>query len=334
PDVNTSQMDFSVFDGAIRFGLSAVRNVGEGAVQRIIEERMAGEPFAHFQDFIDRVDPMVLNKRTIESLIKAGAFDGMGHSRRSLVLVYEQWLEATLVRRRNEEMGQYTLFGGDAPEVGEVVLALPGGEWDQKVKLGFEREMLGLYISDHPLLTVGTSLRRAATLGVPELWEQPDGASVTIGGMVGAINRRFTRNGEAMLFFQCEDLEGSVEVVAFPKVAAEAIGVIREDAIVVVTGRLDHRGDDIKVVAREIKELEVRNADEVRLEVPAAALSPRAVGRLKEILGNHPGTSPVFLHMVANGNHKVLRLGDEHRVEPRSALYAELRELFGAGAIV
>ena len=140
---------------------------------------------------------MVLNKRTIESLIKAGAFDGMGHSRRSLVLVYEQWLEATLVRRRNEEMGQYTLFGGDAPEVGEVVLALPEGEWDQKVKLGFEREMLGLYISDHPLLGGGHVAPTGCQLGRPELWEQPDGASVTIGGMVGAINRRFTRNGEA-----------------------------------------------------------------------------------------------------------------------------------------
>ncbi len=334
PDVNTSQMDFSVYEGAIRFGLSAVRNVGEGVVERIVDERSAGEPFAHFQDFIDRVDPMVLNKRTIESLIKAGAFDGLGHSRRSLILVYEQWLEATLVRRRNEEMGQYTLFGGGSQEVEEVVLDLPEGEWDQKVKLAFEREMLGLYISDHPLLGVATSLRRASSSGVPELWEQPDGASVTIGGMVGAINRRFTRNGEAMLFFQCEDLEGSVEVVAFPKVAADALGVIREGAIVVVSGRLDHRGDDIKVVAREIKELEVRGADEVRLEVSAAALSPRAVGRLKEILGNHPGTSPVFLHMVGNGNHKVLKLGDEHRVEPRSALYAELRELFGSGAIV
>ena len=247
--------------------------------------------------------------------------------------MYEQWLEATLVRRRNEEMGQYTLFGGGSQEVEEVVLALPEGEWDQKVKLAFEREMLGLYISDHPLLGVARRSAGHRSSGVPELWEQPDGASVTIGGMVGAINRRFTRNGEAMLFFQCEDLEGSVEVVAFPKVAADALGVIREGAIVVVSGRLDHRGDDIKVVAREIKELEVRGADEVRLEVSAAALSPRAVGRLKEILGNHPGTSPVFLHMVGNGNHKVLKLGDEHRVEPRSALYAELRELFGSGAI-
>ncbi len=177
PDVNTSQMDFSVFDGAIRFGLSAVRNVGEGVVQRIIEERMAGEPFAHFQDFIDRVDPMVLNKRTIESLIKAGAFDGMGHSRRSLVLVYEQWLEATLVRRRNEEMGQYTLFGGDAPEVGEVVLALPEGEWDQKVKLGFEREMLGSVHLRPPAVDGGHVAPTGCHLGRP--------------GAVGAARRGF-----------------------------------------------------------------------------------------------------------------------------------------------
>ncbi len=138
-----------------------------------------------------------------------------------------------------------------------------------------------------------------------------------------------------MLFFQCEDLEGSVEVVAFPKVAAEALGVIREGAIVVVSGRLDHRGDDIKVVAREIKELEVRGADEVRLEDLQQRPSHR--GRSdgsRRSSATTPVASPVFLHMVGNGNHKVLKLGDEHRVEPRSALYAELRELFGSGAIV
>ena len=208
-------------------------------------------------------------------------------------------------------MGQYSLFGGDAPEVGEVVLALPEGSGTRRSSSGSSGDAGALHLRPPAALRwhLAAPCRH---LGRPRgLWEQPDGAAVTIGGMVGAINRRFTRNGEAMLFFECEDLEGSVDR-ASPRWPPRRSG-IRQDAIVVVSGRLDHRGDDIKVVAREIKELEVRGADEVRLEIPAAALSPRAVGRLKEILGNHPGTSPVFLHMVANGNHKVLRLGDEHR---------------------
>ena len=333
PSVNESEMDFSVRGGAVRFGLSAVRNVGEGVVEKILEERAEGGSYRDFQDFVDRVDPLVLNKRTVESLIKAGAFDGLGHSRRGLILVHEQLLDATLTRRRNEDMGQYSLFGLESSGVEQVAVPVPAEEWEQRVKLGFEKEMLGLYISDHPLLSVGSALRRVVTCGVPELWDQTDKAQVTIGGLVGAITRRFTRNGEAMLFFQCEDLEGSVEVVVFPRVAAEAAGLVREDAIVVVNGRLDHRGDDIKVVAHEVKQLDLRSDGSVRLEVPASALSPSNVSRLKEILANHPGNAPVFLHMVSGGGHKVLKLSDEHRVEPRSALYAELRELFGSRAV-
>ena len=137
-----------------------------------------------------------------------------------------------------------------------------------------------------------------------------------------------------MLFFQLEDLEGSVEVTVFPRTVAEVGPLITEDAVLVVKGRLDHRGETVKVVAREIEELKIRDDDAVRLEVPARRLSPDLVRRLKEVLGNHPGQSPVFLHMTGEQGHKVLRLSDEHRVEARSALYAELRELLGPKAVL
>ncbi len=333
PDVNRSELDFVVRDGRILFGMSAIRNVGESVVEKIVAERREGGPFKDFQDFVDRVDVSVLNKRTIESLIKAGAFDGLGVTRRGLILSYEQILDATVTRRRNEEMGQFSLFGGGGAVDDVEPITIPAVEWDKRVRLGFEKEMLGLFISDHPLLGVEHLLSRFATCTIPELWELDDSSSVTVGGLVGAINRRFTRKGEPMVFFDLEDLEGSVEVVAFPKTVMAAGPMIREDAVLVVTGHLDHRGEDIKVIAHEISEPELRSDRSVRLKVPALQLSPDLVERLQEILANHPGPAPVYLEMLSDGDPKIWKLSDQYRVEPRSALYAELRELLGTKAV-
>jgi DNA polymerase-3 subunit alpha len=333
PDVNESGSDFTVLEGRIRFGLSAVRNVGEGVVEKIIEAR-TDAPFTSLQDFVDRVDISALNKRTVESLIKAGAFDGSGDPRKGLMMVYEQILDATMERRRNEDMGQFSLFAGDTEAVQESHIEIPAMVWPQKIRLGFEKEMLGLYVSDHPLLSIGPSLAAATTTGIRELDELPDRATVTVGGLVASITRRWTRAGEPMIFFQLEDLEGSVEVMAFPRTVHDFGPAIVEDAVVVVTGNLDNRGDDVKVIAREIKELEVRDDNSVRLQVVAGRLSPEVVTRLKGILSNHPGSASVFLHMVSDSGTKVLKLSDTHRVEPRSALFAELKELLGQRAVI
>jgi len=333
PDVNESGSDFTVLDERIRFGLSAVRNVGEGVVEKIIEARADG-PFTSLQDFVDRVDVSALNKRTVESLIKAGAFDGSGDPRKGLMMVYEQILDATMERRRNEDMGQFSLFAGDTEAVQESRIEIPAMVWPQKIRLGFEKEMLGLYVSDHPLLSIGPSLAAATTNGIRDLDELADRTSVTVGGLVAAITRRWTRAGEPMIFFQLEDLEGSVEVMAFPRTVHDFGPVIVEDAVLVVTGSLDNRGDDVKVIARDIKELEVRDDNSVRLQVAAGRLSPEVVTRLKGILSNHPGSATVFLHMVGDSGTKVLKLSDTHRVEPRSALFAELKELLGQRAVI
>ncbi len=333
PDVNTSESDFVARDGRITFGLSAVRNVGEAVVHLIVEERKKNGPFLSFQDFVDRVDTSALNKRTVESLIKSGAFDSVGHRRRGLMLVYEQILDATLTRRRNEDMGQFSLFGAEESAVQHGALEIPSEAWDKKIRLGFEKEMLGLYVSDHPLLGVQHVLKAMTSMAMPDLWDQADGATVSIGGIVGAITRRYTRAGEPMLFFQLEDLAGSVEVVAFPRTVAESGTLIRDDAVLVVVGRLDHRGDDVKVVAREIREPDLSADAPVRLRVSAGQLSSNMVDRLRSALANHPGSTPVFLHIRGDSDEKVVRLGSEFRVEPRSALYAELRELLGPAAV-
>ena len=334
PDVNESESDFTVHNGRIRFGLSAVRNVGEGVVEKIIEAREKEGRFESFIDFVNRVDPSVLNRRTVESLIKAGAFDGLGHRRKGLMLVADQLLDTVLERRRNEEMGQFSLFAGESDLAAEETVEIPDTEWEQKTLLAFEKEMLGLYVSDHPLLSASAALAAATTATISQLEELTDRAQVTVGGIVGSVTRRWTRGGDPMIFFQLEDLEGSVECIAFPRTVHDFGPLIVEDAILVVSGALDHRGDDVKVVAREIRELELRDDSVVRLTVPAARLTPEVVSGLKGILENHPGPAPVYLHMTDNGNTKVLKLGDDLRVEPRSSLFAELKELLGPRAVL
>ena len=169
---------------------------------------------------------------------------------------------------------------------------------------------------------------------MPGLYDEADRAQVTVGGLVGSVSRRYTKKGDLMLFFQLEDLEGSVEVVAFPKTVNESGPLVRDDAVLVVSGRVDQRGDDVKLIAMRISEPDLSPEKIVRLRVPAVRMSPDLVAELKGILANHPGKTPVFMHLSGTGSDTVVRLGMEHTVEPRTALYAELRELLGTGSVL
>ena len=333
PGVNVSERDFLAHSGEIIFGLSAVRNVGEAVTDLIVAERDASGPYESFFDFIERVDIQVLNKRTIESMIKAGAFDAMGYSRRGLLEVAYGIVDATLDRRRAEEAGQYSLFGGADDTSGVVDHDVPEHEWDKKIRLGFEKEMLGLYISDHPLLGLEKALESMTDTPIPGLWDRDDRSQATIAGVVSGVNRRYTRKGDPMVYFTVEDLQGSVEAVAFPKTVSEYGPMIREDAVVVMKGRVDHRGDDVKFIAQGLSEPDLSADRSVRVRVSASRLSPTVVAQLKNVLTNHPGTSPVYIHMQGDAGEKVLRIGHEHRVDPRSGLFAELRELLGPSSV-
>ena len=334
PDVNVSESDFVGVDGSIAFGLSAIRNVGEAVVAQIVEEREAHGLFEDFGDFVDRVDVSVLNKRTIESLVKAGAFDSLGHKRLGLFEVAHDTLDATIARRRAEDMGQYSLFGGADDSMQSEGLTVPDIEWGKKVKLAFEKEMLGLYVSDHPLLGVEQMLAAMCSTSMPGMWEMEDKSTATIGGVVGSINTRYTKAGDPMYFFNFEDLQGSVEVVCFPRTVSEFGPMIREDAVLVITGRVDHRGDDVKMIAQQVREPRLEVEATVRLRVPATRMSRSTVEQLRGVLSNHPGNSGVFLHMTSDSGERVIELGSEHRVEPRSALFAELRELLGPSVVM
>lgn len=334
PDVNVSESDFAARSGSVPFGLSAIRNVGEGVVELIIEERRKNGSYASFQDFIERVDLSVLNKRTIESLIKAGAFDTTGATRKGLITVYEQMIEAVVARRRNEDMGQFSLFGADEPAARSGAVEIPVTEWDKKVKLALEKEMLGLYVSDHPLFGVASQLRALTKNPISSLDEAADGTTVTVGGIVAGVNRRYTKSGELMLYFGLEDLEAGVEVVCFPRVVTEKGGLIRDDAILVVKARVDQRGDDLKLIALDLSEPDLTAEQAVRLRMRAAVLSADMVARLRLVLSDHPGRVPVFAHLESAEGTKVVRLGAQFTVEPRAALYADLRALLGADAVL
>jgi DNA polymerase-3 subunit alpha len=340
PDVNESESDFSVHEGKVRFGMSAVRNVGEGVVAQVVAARTVGGPFIDFYDFCDRVDPAVLNKRTVESLIKAGAFDSLGHPRQGLVHVFETIVDTVIDRRRNEAEGQFDLFSSAGDEAVEAVVGhrveIPDTEFVKSQRLAFEKEMLGLYVSDHPLMGAERSLRRHVDATLADLREGREGELRVVGGMVTSLATKYTRRGDFMATFVLEDLAGVLEVMVFPRTMTDFGHLLEDGAIVVVKGRLDLRDDSPKLVAMEIlrPEIAIDGGPPVRIRVKLHALTDDKAARLKSVLGEHPGDSPVFVHLEAPEKTTVLRLGDDCLVDPGNGLFAELRVLLGADCLL
>ena len=336
PSVNHAQSDYAVVGEQIMFGMAAVRNVGPRVVDFIVEAREGEEgPFTDFPDFLNRVRLHVLNKGTVGALIKAGAFDTLGHTRKGLYEVMDTMVDVTLARRRNEDRGQYGLFGEEDAGVDVKKVKISKDEWRQSVRLGFEKEMLGMYVSDHPLHGAGRRALNQADCSIVELWEREDGERVKVAGIVGKITRRYTRNGDLMIFFELEDTASAVEVLAFPRTVESYGDQIEEDAIVLVEARLNRSEDEVKLRAFEVRQPTIRTNEDYSVRVVAEALVPEAVLQLKRILANHRGQVPVLLHMTAaNGaERRVLRLDDEFSIEPSSTLDGEIAELFGAESL-
>lgn len=345
PDVNRSLSDFAPVveidadagteTRSIVFGLSAVRNVGSGLVGLLIAEREANGPFADFYDFVERVDFQVLNKKTIESLIKAGGFDSLGHPRQGLLRSFEHIIDTTVSRRRERDMGVMSLFGEieDAGAMFDERPPIPDVEFAKRERLSFEKEMLGLYVSDHPLMGAEASLRRRCDGRLTDLAEMDDGAIRTFGGVVTGLQRKWTRKGDLMAVFALEDLQTSVEVMVFPKSMTDHGHKLADDAVVTVRARVDARDDQPKLIAMEIEPFEPMSGEAfpLRVKVAPAALSEVLIDDLKRLLGEHPGDSPVLLHL---GEQKVLRLPEAWTVDVAPGLLAELRVLLGPTAIL
>ena len=340
PDINVSSSDFTAIvgddggAGSIPFGLSAVRNVGEGLVALIVAERDENGPFADFVDFCERVDTTVLNKRTVESLIKAGAFDSVGHPRKGLLAVFESIVDQTVARRRERDMGVMTLFGGadDEETSFEERPPIPDLEFGKSERLAFEKEMLGLYVSDHPLMGTEVALGRRTDAQITDLETLDDGSMRVFGGVVTSLQRKWTKKGDLMAVFTLEDLRASVEVMVFPKVMAEHGHKLEDDLIVCLKARVDHRDDMPKLIANSIEVFQPvsEGAPPIRLELGHASLSEALLTKLKGLLAEHPGPSDVF---IALGGQKVVQLRD-YQVDATNGLVAELRVLLGADAVV
>ena len=340
PDVNESELDFAPSPDTavpqVRFGLSAVRNVGEAVVESIIAARQAKGRFTDFADFTAKVDAGVLNRRTIESLIKAGAFESLGHTRKGLLAVFETICEQAVARKRAEAEGQFSLFGdaGGDEQLVEAV-AVPGFEFERKEKLAAEREMLGLYVSDHPLLGLERLLAKLSSGPIARLLEQGAAGPIAVAGILTGIQKKFTRRGEPYVVGTIEDLQGGIEVIFFPQVYQAAQEVLTEDTVLCVKGRLDD-GDTPKVIAADVHAPDLSDASAAPLQLAVAPqqCTPEVVERLKAILGGHPGVVAVHLRLVgADGKHSTLRLPSELCVNRSPGLYAELKMLLGADAV-
>jgi DNA polymerase III subunit alpha len=336
PDVNESDAEYTPRGIDIRFGLAAIRNVGEGVVASIKSGRDAKGRYQSFGDFLAKVDAQVCNKKTIESLIKAGAFDSLGHTRKGLMAVYLEAIDSVIETKRAEAIGQFDLFGGEsATSVSNVALDIPEGEWEKAMLLSYEREMLGLYVSDHPLLGVEHVLRAGTDLSISELLD--DGGHhdqiVTIGGLITSVTRKVTRQGASWAVVTIEDLEGSLEALFFSNTYNQYALTLTEDRIVLIRGRVDKREDQLRFTALEMKSADVSAAPTGPLVItlPINQCTPPVVDRMKEILRSHPGKREVHLHLDENGMRTVMKL--ETLITSSPSLSADLKSILGPNCL-
>jgi DNA polymerase-3 subunit alpha len=337
PDVNESNSEYTPRGRDIRFGLAAIRNVGEGVVASIKSAREAKGNFTSFGDFLAKVDAQVCNKKTIESLIKAGAFDDLGHHRKALVAVHLEAIDAVIESKRAEAIGQFDLFGDiGTSAVSGLEIDIPQGEWDKSTLLAFEREMLGLYVSDHPLLGVEHILRSNTDMSISALLDAggaQDGF-VTIGGLITSISRKVSRTGSSWAIVTVEDLEGSLEVLFFAKTYTQYALTLVEDRIVTIRGRVDHRDDQVRFSAVEMTSLDVSSGPvgPLMISLPISQCTPPIVERVKEILRSHPGKREVHLQIEDSGKSTTMKI--DALVTSSPSLSADLKSILGPDCLV
>jgi len=344
PDVNSSAANFTAVGADIRFGLTAIRNVGANVVDAITATREEKGEFTSFTDFLDKVPAVVCNKRTIESLIKAGAFDSLGHTRRALLAVHEMAVDSVISVKRKEAEGQFDLFADfaadeDGTTVGFSVDVPDLPDWEKKQRLAFEREMLGLYVSDHPLSGLEHVLSRAAETTIATLLadeERADGSVVTIAGLLTNVQHRWSKNGNPWASVAVEDLEGSVEVMFFGETYLAYSTILAEDTVVTLRGRVRRRDDTMQLQAMEVSLPDVSASPDgpVTVSLPSVRCTQPVVERLREILRTHPGASEVHLKLTEPGRATVMRLEDTLRVERTPALFGDLKALLGPSCLV
>jgi DNA polymerase-3 subunit alpha len=328
PDVNVSQTDFAVVEGKIRFGLNAVKNVGEGAAAAIVAARADGGPFGSLWEVTERVPTTVVNKRALESLIMCGALDSTGASRKGMLEALDAALGSGARRQEDLFFGQESMFEVEHPPIS-------AGEYEKNELLLMEKESLGLYVSEHPLAAVKEQLARKTDTKLVDIPARRDGEIVTVGGIVGALKQLTTRKGDPMVFVRLDDLTGSAEIVVFNSVYVQSRELLTADSILVVKGRVDHKQEgETKLIAMEVTAFEAaQEVKEVRLHVDAVKAQAGLVGELARLVQDFPGETPVILSVDTSLGPKVLELGPAYRVKPSNAFFGEVKALLGEAGV-
>ena len=338
PDVNESDSEYTPRGDDIRFGLTAIRNVGENVVLSIIGNRKAKGKYVNFGEFLTKVDVIVCNKKTIESLIKAGAFDSLSHTRRGLMMVFLEALDAVSEAKRAESIGQFDLFGAAnaTTSISGVALDIPNTEWEKMMLLGYEREMLGLYVSDHPLLGVEHVLRSVADFSISQISEVGHDQIITIGGLITQIQRKVSKQGTPWAIVTVEDLEGAVDVLFFSNAYATHGVNLVEDRIVAIRGRVDKREEQPRISALDLTMPDLKQAPTgpLIISMEMARCTPPVIDRMKEILRSHPGGREVHLRLADGEKKTILKLDEALKVTSSPSLSADLKTVLGPDCLV
>ncbi len=337
PDVNESDSEYTPIGSDIRFGLTAIRNIGENVVASIINNRKAKSRYDSFGDFLTKVDAIVCNKKSIESLIKAGAFDSLNHSRRGLMMVFLEALDAVSETKRAESIGQFDLFGAaNSTSVSGVVLDIPNTEWEKMMLLGYEREMLGLYVSDHPLLGVEHILRSVSDFSISQISEVSHDQIITIGGLITQIQRKVSKQGTPWAIVTVEDLDGAIDVLFFSNAYANHGVNLVEDRIVAIRGRVDKREEQPRISALDLTlpDLKQIPTGPLVISMEMSRCTPPVIDRMNEILRSHPGAREVHLRLVDGEKKTVLKLDEGLKVTSSPSLSADLKTVLGPDCLV
>ena len=349
PDVNESGHRFTAIGTDIRFGLEAVRNVGTNVVASIIRTRERKGRYSSFSDFLDKAEITACNKRTTDSLIKAGAFDELGNTRMGLSLRHEEAVDAVMGLKRQQEIGQFDLFGGelsageDAPTMG-LDFVYSTDEWPRKQLLANERDMLGLYVSSHPLAGIEHVLRKYRDVPIAEIitgdqLDRNERDMVKIVGMIASVQRRVNKNGQPWAIAIVEDLEAAVEVLVFPRSYEVLAPNLIDDSVVAVQGRINRRDGSVSVFASDIVPLDIVDTDllaegeeaPVVLVAQTRKITATLVEDLKRVLVSHPGNRPVRLQLQGS---KILTLSlGNYPVAVSPAFYGEVKSVLGSSGI-
>ena len=345
PDINESEENFMAVGEDIRYGLAAVRNVGVEVVESIKKTRKEKGAFTSFSDYLDKIELAACNKRITESLIKAGAFDSLEHPRKGLMLIQEDAVDSVLATKKAADKGQFDLFAGfggeDGADNSAFTIEVPDDEWDRKHKLALEREMLGLYVSGHPLDGFEEAIDAQTDTQLTTILsgEMRNGAEVTIGGLISTVDRRFSKkDGSPWAIVTIEDHHGAqVDVLLFNKVYALVAPQIVEDNIILVKAHVSIRDDRMSLFGDDVKVPELGPGNgaglPLRLTMRTDQCTAENIAKLKGVLVNNAGDSDVYLNLVSGEHSQLMILGDHLRVNRSASLMGDLKATLGAGIL-